>query len=247
MRPGAYSPQRHEVRQLGRDAMLAGGDPGVVQPGQSELLGPLPGGSFVSRVDLLRCEGVDALAMNTTIALALSRPNAPTQEQLEETPPVKAIILFGVGGTAATAEVDFIDGALLTLPASTVILSAELDGVTQADNPPLVEARAFLAYLPIGHVRPAQRTLRQTIGAGATAVFPVPSFSHSFQVFGGQNAYTVVQSSDLAGADVIQTDVIAPPYPPHAVMPMTNQTRFVRVTNPGGVAQRVSLIFGLYL
>ncbi len=247
MSAGKYRLQDQEVRELGRDGLLAGGAPAITQPGQSEALGPDPKtGVFTRRVDLLRCEGEDALAMNTTVVLSLDRENPPTEAARNQTYPVFASILFGVGGTATRCEVDFLNGAVITLPCSSIFLAAQLDVPDDEVLFPIV-ARAFISYLPMANSRQSQRTLRATLGIGASVVMPVPMFGQIVTLLGSApgSAFVLEQYRDALATMLVATQPV-PAVPPNYDIPLANETRYVKITNTGPITT-VRAIFGLYL
>lgn len=238
------------IPQLGVDGLLAGN--GVAQIGQSETLGPLPGGGFSAKVDLIRAQGgSDALALVNTIALTIAREGNIDLGLDNQTPPVKAVITAGQGGSSAMVfEVDFINGMVLSVPASSLSLSALIDTDTMDAFDVPVRVSAFVTYLPRPGSTPVRRTLRTgPMGIGAAVVQDLPKFATSLQLMATTAAatFTVQQYRDklLTQLVAVTTLAVAPPY---QEIPIAQDTRYVNIINTtGGVLANVQALYRLAL
>lgn len=97
-----------------------------------------------------------------------------------------AVLDWGVGGASFSAEVDWSQGSVFSLPASFARVSARLERST--GTPVLIEVAASLAYGPArgGFTAPARRTiavddLAPTVTSDA---FAIPAWARSFVVLG---------------------------------------------------------------
>jgi hypothetical protein len=224
--------------------ILTGGRPEVAQSGISELLGP----NLNRRVSLIKVQGQDEAATTVTVALFLQREANLDIGKDNETPPCKASVSFGVGGTSIDYDVDFIDGTLLTLPTSNLTVTAELDLDDGEVPAQVVRVGAFISYLPRGgHARGVQRTLRAVVENAASVVFPIPRFAYSVTLLGSATpqGFTLEQYRDAA-ATVLVAKTLIPTTPPFYEVPLSNETRYVKITNTSGAQQRCSAIFQLF-
>lgn len=196
---------------------------------------------------ILDCAGLDQLSTMVTIALSLERSGVIGLGEENDTPPVVAIIAFGVDGHRMELECDFVDGQLLTVPASSLRVSARIDLPFDAEFNP-VKAGAVLGYFPHGG-RGAQRTVTSELAALGDApdnatVFAIPAFAQNVSFLVSPSAaFAVEQLSDLAGTLVLATETIAAP--PVRIMSIANRARYLRVTNPAAAPATISAIFGL--
>ena len=242
----AYPLQHNEPRLIGRDGMLAGGQPAVAQPGQSSTIGRSVSGAIVRRSQLLRVQGEDAVAANVTVVLTISSENNPGGAGTEnETPACFASITFGVGGTSADVEVDFLNGALITVPASRLDLTAFLD-VPDQDVQTEVRVGAFVSYLPV--TRAAQRTLRVNgLANAASVILAVPKFAKHVQLLSSPaSTFLLEQAVDAAAGTVVSVSATLAT-PPYTEIPLLGETRYVRITNTGGAPVNLRALFGLFL
>lgn len=166
-------------------------------------------------------------------------------------PPAIATLKWGVGGVQSVAEVDFLHGVSLSLPASFVRVDARREPLSV----PVARARvgAFASYLPKTVNIIPQRTLQVPssgsfpLAVASTVVFNVPFYAGNLRVFREPrarifieflNALTVVEYMIDVPRDV---DLLE-------MMPMANNIRQIRIRNIGTpVIDRMSLIFGLAL
>jgi hypothetical protein len=236
-----------------QDGLLAGGNPNVVQPGQSEQLGLDPKtGSVTRKSQLLRCQGEDAVAVNTTVVLAIAPDGNVTPGAENETPPCFARITFGVGGTSADVEVDYINGAMVSVPASRLDLTAHLD-MTEAEiqqNPPrAARVGAFVCYIPM--TRGAQRTKRTgALDLNASVIIEIPKFAKSLTLLSTLTAAAALLefSTDALAANIIaQVGVVTNNLPTQVVPVLPNEARYVKLTNLALAGVSFRAVFGLYL
>ena len=105
----------------------------------------------------------------------------------------------------------------------------------------------MVSYLPRGgHARGPQRTLRAVLDDAAAIVLPVPRFAHSVTLLGTvpPATFTLEQYRDQAATFLVAKTLI-PAMPPFYEVPITNESRYVKITNTSGSAQRMSAIFQL--
>ena len=224
---------------------LLGGD-GVVQSGQSEQIGPTKTGGFVPEVDLIQAECPSMYSMMITIVLALRLANPPdTAGEENEIPPLVAVISFGAGGTQTDLEADYIDGAIVSLPAAWLRVKARID--TDDQDIPAVIAGAFVGYYPSGRSREAQRTRRLGVVAdAASAIVEVPFFANRIEVHGDVvgSTFTVEQAPDAVAATILSA--VSLPAPGQILQtPLVNAARYIRVTNTSGGPRNIRTVFPL--
>jgi hypothetical protein len=255
---GYPQPSAAPVPEIGREGLLAGGDPTgirVAQPGNSETLGLITVGAgapgFVRQATLLNMQGVDQLSTMVAIALGVQRDGNTDPGDENTTFPVRAEITFSQGGTGASLEVDFINGAILSLPASNLRLQAFIDA-PDADAQYPVKVIAMASYMPVPHARQAQRTLRATLaqaqGVGSSVVLPIPRFAQTVTLLSDSPAatFTLSQCTDKLGANVIVQQTI-PVSPPCHDIPLVNETRFLKIANLLNAGVKLRAVFGLYV
>lgn len=219
---------------------LLGGE-GVVQAGQSEVIGRTQDGGLLRSVSLVNAECESMYAAIMTVVLTATRflPAASPGTENEGLP-MFARVSFGNGGTQSTGqlEVDYINGAMFSLPAGFLRVDAVLEDSVPDDTLIGMNAAAFLGYYPLGKARQAQRTrVLGDVAAAAAVIVPVPFFATRFEVFSvvPGTTYTVEQLADAAGLVVLSSCTLPAPAP-HLVVPLVNATRYVRLTNTAGVA-----------
>lgn len=222
-------------------ALLAGN--GRTHQGFATELGPLR-----RTAPILDCIGLDSLSAMVTIALSVSRTGNISAGETNDTPPVVAVVDFGVEGHRMSLECDFVNGTLLSIPASSLRVSARIDLPSDEDDFNVVLAGAILGYFPHGG-RGAQRTITSELTAVAgnpanIATFPIPAFARDVSfLLAPSAAFTVQQLSDAAGTVVLAAETVAAP--PVRVMSIANRARYLRVTNPAAAPATISAIFGL--
>lgn len=256
--PGGEPPEQREADEPSfYGSGLLGG---IAQPGQSELVGDTPDGGRVLRMTLINLLGDDAYAEVNTVVLFATRatpgPGANPNEE-NETLPLVARATFGTGGTQAVVEVDFVNGAMFSLPGSFLRVDAVVDVPNPDAVPPgglaAVNAGVFVGYLPISNsARAAMRTLRPGLVAanGNTGLLPIPNFANSVSVLADVVAatYTLEQFQDAAGALLISTTTVpASPGREAQSIPIANAARYVRLTNDNATASTPRIPFNLYV
>lgn len=228
---------------------LLGGDYGLAQVGQSELLGLIPPdtligsqnpASFRRATTLIQAECADMYARVVTIVLTATRrttlgPPAAFNEGL----PIFARVSFGTAGTQSEKqlEVDYLNGTMFNVPGSFLKVDAVLEDSVQDDTQVTMNVGAFLGYLPMGRTRGAQRTIQAGViaGGGGNIVIPTPHFANRIEIQGALlgATYTVEQFADAAATILLAVATIPAPAPVRSV-PLVNATRYVRITNTSG-------------
>jgi len=156
------------------------------------------------------------------MCVTLARPSPPLVEIGGEVPtnyffPV-ALIEFGNEGFRTAVEVDYVNGAHIFVPASSVRVSAFQEDIsTFSVAPSIAEQRlsAFIDYYPPARRSKVYRTQRALItapGGGSTSLQPrvIPAFASSLEVM--RQPYTNAFHIDLynsAGFIVYSEDVPA--------------------------------------
>lgn len=141
---------------------------------------------------LLATRGQNLTGEQDNIAIA-SRGNFPGEQRPIAWPPLEAIIEWGVGGTSATAAIDFLNGATVNLVASSLELRA---AITAAPGVVAGTSAAYVlsAWIGPGFARPgvAQKTVHLgALGARAeSSAFPVPRFARSAYVLASDASAT---------------------------------------------------------
>jgi hypothetical protein len=255
---GFPQPSPSPVPEIGREGLLAGGDPTgirVAQPGNSETLGLITvgagAGGFVRNAMLLAMQGVDQLSMMMAVVLSVQRDGNTDPGDENTTFPIRAEITFSQGGTGAALEVDFINGALLSLPASNLRLQAFIDTTDDLAQYP-VKVAAMASYLPVPHARQAQRTLRASLAAaqqlGSSTILAIPRFAQTVTLLSDSpgTQFTLSQCTDRLGANVIVQQTI-PASPPCFDIPLINEARYLKVANLSAGAVKLRALFGLYV
>jgi hypothetical protein len=173
-----------------------------------------------SPVSILRLQGDDADAQHVTLTLApplvvpapfspllaaraqnltgeqdngeiVSRGTFPGELAPIAWPPIEAIIEWGVGGTAATVAVDFVNGATVNLVASCIEVRA---AITAAPDAIAGTSAAYVlaAWVGPGFARPgvAQKTVQLGVirGRGESDALPIPRFARSAYVFASDDS-----------------------------------------------------------
>ena len=252
--PDPEQPQREADEPSFYSSGLLGG---IRQPGQSEILGDTPDGGRVLKQTLINLLGDDPYAEVVTVVLFATRDFPAVAGQENETVPLVARATFGVGGTQGTVEVDFINGAMFSLPSSFLRVDALIDipnpdVVPEGELSP-VNAGIFVGYLPIGHsARAAMRTLRPGPLAedDATDLLPIPNFANNMTILATDTTavYVLEQFQDFAGTILVAASVIpASPARELANIVVANAARYVRLTNTNDTASTPRIVFNLYV
>ena len=156
-----------------------------------------------------------------------------------------ATIRWGVGGTEAVAEVDVVNGTVVSLVASgvRVIVANEGGGgvVVAGRTLPELYIGAFASDLPRGGFSVPQRTVIPTgdaINAGANFVFPVPAFARRVRFWRTPNdpavntPYTLDFLLDVGGA-AIEYTVNVPGLVDPVPLDIAGDIRAIRMNNIG--------------
>lgn len=175
---------------------------------------------------------------------------------VERRAPVIAEVQWGVGGGSHMAEVDFHNGTQITVPASNLKINGRF-----LEDVAAVFDRVQLSVSIAWGTRPARalptRTLTKATlaGGGGSAIFTVPPFAYSVMLFedapspspltwrflGGPATTDETQMSETVAAlrseGMLTNDGVKLP----------GTTRFIEITNPGGAARGVTLVFALNL
>lgn len=246
-------PTDNEIPQLGSDGMLGGGrNTPVAQSGQSATLGPQPNGAFEGKAELLRMQaGDERLALVASVVLTIVREANVDLGAENQTPPVKAVVTVGGGGTSMQPfEVDFVNGLVFSVPAGSLSLEAVIDTDTMDEFDVAVRVAAFATYLPRPGNTPVRRTLRtNSLVNGAAVIQELPKFASTLQVLSTTAAatYRVEQFRDRLAAQLISQTTLAAA-PPYQEIPIANDTRYVRITNTsGGTVVQTSVLYRLSL
>jgi len=242
------------------DEALLGGD-GVVQTGQSEILGFVPAdtlvgsqnpASFRRSATLLQGECEDKYSRMVTVVLSMTR-NTPVAiaGAANEGLPAYARVSFGNGGAQSEKqlEVDYIHGAMFNVPGAFLRVDAVLEDSVLDDSQISMNVQAFVGYLPMGRTRSAQRTrLAGTIAPGASVVVPIPFFSSRVEVQSNVlgTTFEIEQYPDFAAlAPTLLTAVAVPPPLPLYSVPLVNQARYIRIRNTSGAPADARATFHL--
>lgn len=94
---------------------------------------------------------------------------------------VTAVIEFGAGGTTQIIEMDWINGAQITLPCNAINVIAEYSTASTADG---IRLGVQVARGRRGGNQPPRKTIVDLVqvGPGATVTFPIPAFASRIQV-----------------------------------------------------------------
>jgi hypothetical protein len=199
--------------------------------------------------------GLDELATVVTIGLSLERTGQRLPGEENDTPPVVGRVQFGVNGKLIEFELDYIDGALFCVPASSLRVTAAIDPLVLAPdasfNP--CNVGAVVAYMPHGVARYAQRTIPIALPANAgeppapvPVTIPIPAFARDVTFLSNPAVMLLVeQLVDRAGTVVVAVDSINLTTPPRVVLPLANRTRYLRVSQDEDAPASVSAVFGL--
>lgn len=224
---------------------LLGGDGGLAQVGNSELLGLIPPdtligsqnpASFRREATLIQAECEDMYARVVTVVLAATRRTSPgSAAAFNEGLPIFARVTFGTGGTQSEKqlEIDYLNGTMFNVPGSFLKVDAVLEQSVPDNTPITMNVSAFLGYLPMGRTRSAQRTIQAgIIGAAGTTMVAIPHFANRIEVQGGALGvtYEVEQFPDVAAATLLAAATIPPPAPVRSV-PLVNAARYVLIRN----------------
>lgn len=230
------------------DEALLGGE-GVVQAGQSGILGRVPADtlvgsqnppSFQRETTLVQAECEDKYGRMLTLVLSAKRKTPPaTPEQENEILPAFALVSFGNGGTQSEKQlqVDFINGAMFNVPAAFLRVDAVLEASVPDNTQEAIDVSVFAGYLPMGRTRSAQRTRQLgVIADAASQIIPIPFFTSRVEVLGNVlgATYEIEELADAAGAVVLFAAAIPSPAPVRTI-PLANAARYVRITNTSGV------------
>jgi len=208
-----------------------------------------------SKVVVIDCLGYDALATQVTITCGAtpSRPVAAgvfnpaiSLEQTSIVPPLRGRLEWGNDGTETEAEIDYVNGTVITLSAASVRLTVELEASVDVQDdsfiPPTV--RAHIGYLPRANM-PAQRTrVLQLAQEGSTGFLGIPPFAKRVRI----------TSDDPAGALSGFFIDLAPQSTCQAFdasglidLPIPNGARTIFIENDGEGPVNVCAIFELWL
>lgn len=206
------------------------------------------------RNTVINCQGqFDELATMVTIAFNLKRLGPTTAATVNDVPPIVAHVSWGVDGARMDVDVDVVNGTMIALPASSLRVDVEIDLPADAADFGSVQVGAVMGYMPRGQ-HDAQRTLSAELAAAedppvasGTALIAVPEFAKNVTFLIEPTAtFQLEQLADSAGALVLSTiAAVAPAVPPTVVFPLSNRTRYLRLTNTGGADVLVSAVFGL--
>lgn len=162
-------------------------------------------------------------------------------------PPAVALLKWGVGGTQASAEVDFLHGVSLALPASFIRVDARREPLGAA--PELARLGAFASYLPKTVNIIPQRTLTGgVLGSGDVETFNVPFYAGNVRIYRQEAAELEVEFLN-ANLIIEYTIEIARNENQLVAIPLANSIRIIRIRKLGQqpALTRSSLIFGLAL
>ena len=218
--------------------------------------------------DLLRLEGDDDAGRALTVTCSGPDLVFPSPAGATTRAPVVGLLQWGLDAGRSEAEFDWIVGTALTLWASHIRVSARFeDAVTfPATSPPtlppvtvagaalaIARIRAFVAEQPYGEAVPPQRTMLlpplSIVSGVLSAIVTVPRYSHSVRLVMAPAGGTVVVEGLDDGAAAALWSVSYPgtilPSNMGQILPLSNDTRRIRVTLTAGTVASARLVFGL--
>ena len=185
--------------------------------------------------------------------------NSVTDEPVDSL--VRACVRWGIGSAEFQAEVDWLNGTVLTVPAEQIYVSARYDrffvGGSDPATPPVFCLSAGFAYGRAGkNSNPSRLTERVTVlTPGDSQELRIPNFATSFTV-------VLVEPSTSAKVEVYgfgrafanQINIVSPmsnvgQFDVEDAFPLRNGAKFVRITNTNSGSQSLYayVIFGLSL
>lgn len=168
--------------------------------------------------------------------------------------PIIAILKWGTGGTFAFAEVDFINGTTINVPASSIDVFAAVpaDAINQPGTSGLYVASAFVTP---GYPKPgnAQRTvfLGTLDPSEESDIFAIPRFAREITIVGADDTVGIPQVTvcyvrcwaDAAGTINVGNFIVNGNQPISFRAP--NGAMYFTVVSGTGIAMRFSAVFGL--
>lgn len=168
-----------------------------------------------------------------------------------------AEVIFGAGGTYQTVELDWVDGAAITVPASAIEVVARLYTNT---NIPFVNPQDVRLSVQVGQgstgVPSATRTFRMQCNSMVpTTAVRIPNFARWFSILNASNLATGQLSAysaqieyllrtGAAGIEVVRLTGNMLPF--HScVIPIPASARYFLVNNTGATTAMIAAVFGL--
>lgn len=185
-----------------------------------------------------------------------SRPTFPGELAPIEWPPIEAIIEWGVGGTSAVAEIDFLNGQTVSLICSFLRIRAAVVAGAVPDISGTSAVYTLSAFVGPGFGRTnAHKTVYVgSVAAGAeSSVFAVPPFAKYATVISCDPAATPVVTkatlrfwqspSGVAGGTNVGNFVVNgdQPWP----FPIPAAAAYASVINGTGTASRMAILYTL--
>lgn len=158
-----------------------------------------------------------------------------------------ALIEWGSGMLSSAVEIDFINGAGLTVVGSSLRVTAYRENF---DVSPLLTVGAFAGIGLAGSRRPQRTRYLKALGAGANSGMPIPPFAKSFKVLrdtgvGFSLDLTIQLRQNVTGTPIETILLGANSLCPE--IPISNDARQVRIFNTAAFAQNVTVVFEIDL
>jgi hypothetical protein len=205
---------------------------------------------------ILQLQGPDDKAEIISVVLTPPQPNyGPVGANRTFAP--CAIIEFGIGGVQSRAEVDWIDGQVIQIPASFLRLSARLDPLNAqplAIPDPNVALGANVGKLPKTRVTPLQKSFSIPSAAplahGASQTCRIPPFATSarFNYFRGAVLPVAPSKVEILVLDAFENVMYDQTLDNTDTVPLAGGATFVQIfNNDAGNSLFGSLIFTIEL
>lgn len=243
----------HTYRPLGGAKQNARGGSAILSPPDVGLGATFAEASTI--VQTPRDAGDDAEVI--TVSLGLDFANAAEDTAIDDQLDCICTVQWGIGGVIFSAELDWIQGLVFSLPASFMNIGARYEGnqLAGAAPPPLLFSAAF-AYgtQSKGTVSQTRRTIFfGQLNGGVSTIFRAPKYADGFSVFTRSTTPDLLvevlrQTSGAVAAiaGYLYNDAsnvaVQQPY----MFSLPNIGRSVRVTN-NGAATDVGIIWNLAL
>lgn len=205
--------------------------------------------------DIINTHGDDQLGSVVSVSIAViqqaavqSRAGVPIATSPLNRIPIVGLASWGTDGGQAECEFDVVNGTLIELPASKLIVSVRVDPqFVGPEGEPLIEGTDLgaqvsgsLGYFPAARGA-AQRTLMLNVGVGLSEQVPVPAFARRLRVIRPIPGMAITITYVAAGTGVASFDTVEP----MLELPIPNWADSVRVES--ATTGIISCLFELWI